>query len=148
MNMVMLQGRLTASPESKTLGSGKNLTEFSIAVRRPGKDDVADFFRCTAWDATAEFVTNYFGKGDGIIVQGQLRQERWEDESGQKREAVRVTVREVYFPQGNKTGGGVEHTTEPASEAGGISARDAVAAARSADAKTDELLNAIAQLPE
>ncbi|MCA9334628.1 single-stranded DNA-binding protein, partial [Candidatus Saccharibacteria bacterium] len=49
INQVILLGRLTRDPETRTTSSGKSVTSFSIAVDRQSQDDQADFFDVTAW---------------------------------------------------------------------------------------------------
>jgi len=103
-NKVILGGRLTADPELKTTTSGIVVTSFSIAVnRRPSKNadgqtnQQSDFFNCTAWRNTAEFITRYFRKGSSICITGTLQNRNWNDQQGNKRYATEVVVDEVHF---------------------------------------------------
>ena len=62
-NKVILGGRLTNDVEVKQTQSGISVCSFSLAVnRKVGKDQEAktDFFNCTAWRGTAEFLSRYF----------------------------------------------------------------------------------------
>ena len=103
-NKVILGGRLTADPELKTTTSGIVFTSFSIAVnRRPSKSadgqasQQSDFFNCTAWRTTAEFISRYFRKGSSICIVGTLQNRSWTDQQGNKRYATDVVVDEVNF---------------------------------------------------
>ena len=103
-NKVILGGRLTADPELKTTTSGIVVTSFSIAVnRRPSKtadgqtNQQSDFFNCTAWRNTAEFITRYFRKGSSICITGTLQNRTWNDQQGNKRYATDIVVDEVHF---------------------------------------------------
>ena len=49
------------------------------------------------WDRTAENVCKYLKKGDGVIVEGWLRQERWEKDDGTKVDKVRIVAKRVNF---------------------------------------------------
>lgn len=143
MNIVIMQGRLTADPEIQVTSAGKNLVQFSLAVNR-GKEAV-DFFRCVAWDNTAEFINKYFNKGSGIIITGSLRQEKWKDEAEQNRESVKISVQSVEFPasksgDSNNTASSVPDniTVKPpvkASDVIGGSTGSSVAVADSAEAQ-------------
>lgn len=108
INQVILMGRLTRDPETRTTPSGKTVTSFSIAVDRVGQDDQADFFDVTAWEKTGELVQQYLAKGRRVLVQGRLRQDSWEDkETGKKRSRVEVTANDVTFldgPSGDSNG--------------------------------------------
>lgn len=86
MNKVILMGRLTADPELRQTQSGISSCRFSIAVNRAfvnkqtGERE-ADFIRCTAWRQTAEFINRYFKKGNMICVEGELRQDNYQDKN-------------------------------------------------------------------
>jgi single-strand DNA-binding protein len=114
LNKVILGGRITADPELKQTPSGVSVCSFSIAVnRKVGKDkeQQADFFNCKAWRSTAEIVSKYFKKGSSICIVGNLQQNTWTDQNGQKRYGMDVVVDEVMFvdskndaPGGNSDG--------------------------------------------
>ena len=111
INQVILMGRLTRDPETRTTTSGKSVTSFSLAVDRQGQDDQADFFDVTAWEKTGELVAQYLSKGRRCLVQGRLRQDSWDDkETGKKRSRVEVVAFDVTFldgPSGDNQGGSV-----------------------------------------
>lgn len=99
-NKVILMGWLTAAPEIKQTPNGTSVCNFSIAVdRKRGKDGEpkADFFDITAFNKTAEFISNYFTKGSPILIDGELQTDSWVDKQGQKRYKTSVVVREVAF---------------------------------------------------
>lgn len=84
MNKVILMGRLTADPELRQTPSGVSSCSFSIAVNRKfvnkqTGERQADFIRCIAWRQTAEFINRYFNKGSMICVEGELRQDNYQD---------------------------------------------------------------------
>ncbi len=98
INQVILMGRLTRDPESRTTPSGKTVVRFSVAVDRQTSDDSADFFDITAWEKLGELVMQYLAKGRRVLVQGRLRQDSWDDkESGKKRSKVEVVATDVTF---------------------------------------------------
>lgn len=109
INQVILMGRLTRDPETRTTPSGKTITSFSLAVDRGGQEDQADFFDVTAWEKLGELVAQYLSKGRRCLVQGRLRQDSWDDkETGKKRSKVEVVATDVTFldgPAGDREGG-------------------------------------------
>ncbi len=122
INQVILMGRLTRDPETRTTTSGKSVTSFSLAVDRLGSDDQADFFDVTAWEKTGELVQQYLSKGRRVLVQGRLRQDSWDDkETGKKRSRVEVTASDVTFLDG------------PSGDGGGQSAAPATAGKKKSD---------------
>ena len=76
MNRITLMGRITVTPELKE-GNGTKYCNFSIAVdrvKKSGNEPVTDFFNCTAFGQSAEFVSGYMIKGQRILVSGPYRQ--------------------------------------------------------------------------
>lgn len=101
INQVILMGRLTRDPEQRTTSTGKIIVSFSIAVDRGGQDDTADFFNINAWEKLGELVMQYLTKGRRVLVQGRLRQDRWDDkDSGKKQSRIEVTASDVTFLDG------------------------------------------------
>lgn len=100
MNVVILMGRLTKSPELKTTNSGISVTSFTVAVNRSYSKDgnnQTDFINCVAWRNNAEFITKYFGKGQMIAIKGSLQQRSYTDKDGNKRTAYDVVVDSADF---------------------------------------------------
>lgn len=111
MNKIVLMGRLTADPEMRQTSNGIAVCSFSVAVNRrfakEGQQNV-DFINCTAWGKTAEFLCNYFSKGQMLALCGRLEQSRYEKD-GTIYTAYSVTAEDLYF-----TGSKVEqHTAAP-----------------------------------
>ena len=84
MNKVILVGRLTADPELRQTQSGVASCRFTVAVNRKFADKStgerqADFITCVAWRQTAEFVSRYFSKGKMIALEGELRNNNYQD---------------------------------------------------------------------
>ena len=94
INRVILVGRLTRDPESRVTTGGKNVVDFSIAVNKRVKsgDNDADFFRIVAWEKTAEYVSNYLGKGRLVAVDGRLQSRKYTASDGSNREVVEVVA--------------------------------------------------------
>jgi len=105
MNFVILAGRLTKDPEIRYTDSKKAVASFTVACD-DGKDRDgnrrAQFISCVAWDKTAEFIDQYFSKGDGINLYGKI-QVRTYEKDGQKRYVTEVNVSGVEFPLSRKT---------------------------------------------
>lgn len=97
MNNIVIKGRLTADPEMRKTTNGVPVVNFTVAVDRTFNRDETDFFRCTAWRATAEFVNQYFKKGQEIAVAGEMRCDVWADDDGEKHSAWAVQAALVEF---------------------------------------------------
>lgn len=101
INNVVLMGRLVASPELRSTGTGVSVVSFTLAVERAfakaGEQRQADFIDCVAWRQTAEFISKYFPKGSMIAVTGNIQTRNYEDKNGNKRKAVEVVVDNASF---------------------------------------------------
>lgn len=106
LNNVTVMGRLVAFPELKTTQSGKSVTSFTVACGRDYNHEVTDWIDCVAWDKTAEFISNYFGKGSMIAIVGSIQTRNYEDKNGNKRKAVEVVVNNAYFAESKKISSG------------------------------------------
>ena len=96
MNYVGLMGRLTKDPELKQTSSGKTYSRFSIAVKKDFVKDGVDFINCVAWDKRAEFIANYFKKGQKILIQGRINTGTYEV-NGEKRTSFDIVVDKADF---------------------------------------------------
>ncbi len=106
LNHIVIMGRLTRDPELRRTGSGLAVANFSVAVERDFKSDSGeketDFIDCVAWRKTGEFVSNYFRKGNMIVVSGRLQISSWTDDSGNKRRTAEVVADTAYFGESKK----------------------------------------------
>ena len=96
-NKVILGGRLTDEVELKQTDKGTMFSRFTIAVKRSGKDAETDFINCVAWKKTAEFIHNYFHKGNSICIVGSIQTRKWENKKGEKETSTEVIVSEASF---------------------------------------------------
>ena len=62
MNNVILMGRLTRDPETRTAQSGTAVTRYTLAVKRDVKDET-DFINVIAFGKNGEFAQKYLKKG-------------------------------------------------------------------------------------
>jgi len=102
LNVVTLTGNLATDVELRDVREDRQVASFVLAVDRPGKDE-ADFIRISAWNKQAELCAQYLGKGRKVGVDGRLRSSSWEDDDGNKRNAIEVVANRVEFlspPQG------------------------------------------------
>ena len=95
-NLTILTGRITKDLELKQAGQ-TTVTNFSLAVDNPFKRDDTSFFDVVAFGKTAELLNNYCSKGSKILVEGNLKQDRFTDKEGKNRSVVRVVANRVEF---------------------------------------------------
>ena len=103
MNIVVLSGRVGKTPEVRNTPTGQKAVTFSIANDRKDKsgNKITDWFNCTTWGNTADFVEKYVKQGSAIEVSGSLQTRSWETEDGQKKTIYFVLVDKVNFSVGN-----------------------------------------------
>ena len=105
MNIVILTGRLTRDPETRTTQAGNTVTRYGLAVDRRFKregEPTADFFNCVAFGKAAEFADKYLQKGTKIAITGRLNQNSYEDRDGKKVSTVDVIVEQHEFCESKK----------------------------------------------
>lgn len=117
MNKSILMGRLTRDPEIKYTQTNNTMcANFSLAVNRRFKQEgqpEADFINIVAWSKTAEFVNNYFKKGQQVAVIGRIQTRNWEDDQGVKHYVTEVIAEEMYFADSKKENSEESNITIP-----------------------------------
>lgn len=106
VNYVILIGRLTRDAELKYTTSGLPIASLGLAVNRRRKNgeqwiDEASFFDVSLFGRSAESLKPYLVKGKQIAVEGELRQDRWEQD-GQPRSKVVIAANNVQLLGGGQ----------------------------------------------
>ena len=117
VNHTVLQGHMVADPELKDTNNGTKVVNFRVAWSEKYKErETKCFLECKAFSGTAEFVCNYFRKGQELTVEGKLTTEEWTTQDGQKRSKIVLVADRVHFC-GKKQDGAETGGSEPAQEA-------------------------------
>ena len=116
LNKVFLIGRCVKNAELKYTTNGFAIASFAIAVNRRRKNgdqwvEEASFFDINLFGKSAEGLKQYLVKGKQIAIEGELRQDRWEQD-GQPRSKVVVVANNVQLL------GGHGNTTQQSVSAG------------------------------
>jgi single-strand DNA-binding protein len=109
INHVVLVGRLTRDAELKYTASGQAVCKFSIAINRRRKngeqwEDEVNYFDIVLWGRQGESLNQYLLKGKQVGVDGELRQDRWQQD-GQNRSKVEIVASNIQLLGGNPGGG-------------------------------------------
>ncbi|WP_269538101.1 single-stranded DNA-binding protein [Cerasicoccus fimbriatus] len=114
-NKVILMGNLVAEPEMRVTPGGMSICKFTIAVNRQfttkegeQREEVA-YVDIDSFGRSAEVISKYLGKGSPILVEGRLRQDKWETPQGEKRSKLMVVCESFKFVggrDGESNGGG------------------------------------------
>lgn len=102
MNVVTLAGHITADPQLRYLPNNTPVCNFSLALNERWKggdgqpQEHTSFIDCECFGNRGEAVSKFFAKGRPIIVNGSLRQERWEKD-GKNHSKIKVVVQNWSF---------------------------------------------------
>jgi single-strand DNA-binding protein len=136
INHALLSGRLTRDAELKYTAGGQAVCKFSVAVNRRRKNgdqwvDEPNFFDVVLWGRQGEVLNQYLVKGKAVTVDGELRQDRWEQD-GQNRSKIEIVASNIVLGgspgaggqggfagnSGGSSSGGAERWNAPANAGG------------------------------
>jgi len=102
-NKVILLGNLTRDPELRSTNSGVSVCRIGIAMSRvirgsdgESREEVV-FVDVDAYGKQAEVIGRYFTKGRPIFIEGRLRLDQWESNTGEKRSKLCVILESFQF---------------------------------------------------
>jgi len=99
VNSCVVSGRLVRDAELNYSKNGLAICRYAIANNYVGKnkEQEVNFFDVVQFGNFAESLAQYLKKGTRVVVTGELRQNRWENEQGEKRSKVELIAREVVL---------------------------------------------------
>lgn len=118
INVVTLTGRLTKPAELKYTKSGMAVVSFAVASNTSQRmqdgswGDYANYFDCTWYGKGAEALNPYLSKGRLVVISGELRQRRWEDQNGAKRSAIGINVQNLTLGGEGRQNGQQQQTQQ------------------------------------
>jgi single-strand DNA-binding protein len=113
INRVIITGNLTRDPELRSLPSGMSVCSLRIASNTRRKDnssgewvDKPNYFDVTIWGRQGENAAQYLSKGRPVAIDGRLEWREFQDQAGNKRQAVEIVADNVQFlGSGGEMGG-------------------------------------------
>jgi len=103
-NRVVLVGNLTRDPDYRQLASGQGVCRIGLATNRQYKNKKTGeytqevcFIDVNVWGPQAESCRQYLQKGRQVLIEGRLKLESWEDQSGQARSKHSIVAESVVF---------------------------------------------------
>jgi single-strand DNA-binding protein len=100
LNRVMLLGNLTADPETRNTGGGKQVTNLRLATTERYQDKDRNWKEQTAFHSVTLWgnrsVLEYLRKGTRIFVEGSLRTSSYE-KNGEKRYKTEVVASNIML---------------------------------------------------
>lgn len=126
VNIVILVGRLTDNPETRSTPQGQQVCSFRMATNRTWTDrqgtkqERVEYHTVIAWRRLAEIASQYLAKGGLVFVEGHLETRSWQGADGQKKYRTEIIADRLQL--GPKSAGGgaqtsskEESTQEPSS---------------------------------
>jgi single-strand DNA-binding protein len=112
-NKVILAGNLTRDPELRYTPKGTAIAKLSLAMNRKwtGEDgqtrEEVTYVDIDAFGKQAEVISQYLRKGGGLLAEGRLKLDQWDDkQTGQKRSRLGVVLESFTFIGGRPDGSG------------------------------------------
>ena len=101
LSIAVIVGRLTRDAELKYTNSGAAVCHFAVATSAKKKKgdawvDEASFWDVELWGKQGESLNQYLIKGKQVAIEGQMRQDRWEQD-GQPRMKVIINANSVQL---------------------------------------------------
>jgi single-strand DNA-binding protein len=123
-----ITGNLTADPEIRVSANGTVIARLTVASTPRAFDKHANawtdgttlFLRVVAFGHLADHAKSSLGKGDRVIVTGQLQARTWENDDGTRGSTVELVADEI--------GAALRYATLRISRVHAVAARDQVSA--------------------
>jgi single-strand DNA-binding protein len=140
-NKVILAGNLTRDPELRYTPKGTAIAQITLAVNRTWKSETGEskeevsFVDVEAWGRQGEVIAQYMRKGRPLLVEGRLKQDKWEDKNThQKQSKLKVVLESFTFIDSKGPDGGAPPSDAPSRQ----SASPAAPPAKPADPAESE----------
>ena len=117
VNIVILVGRLTDNPESRTTPGGQQVCSFRMATnkawtdRQGAKQERVEYHTVITWRRLAEIASQYLQKGGLVFVEGHLETRSWQGADGQKKYRTEIIADRLQL--GPKPGGATSSASTP-----------------------------------
>ncbi len=110
---VQISGDVFGEVESRVIKTNKGdmqVIQFTVAIGRKEKDQwTNDYFTVKAFGKTAEYATTPMKDGtlklaqrNNVFVSGEIQQEKWQDQSGNKRSKVVIIANKIELVEAYK----------------------------------------------
>ncbi|RKL68381.1 single-stranded DNA-binding protein [Salipaludibacillus neizhouensis] len=101
LNQLTLIGRIAKDPKLQTTREGGSYTRFTLAVRRPFKNQSGnydtDFIPCVTWGKLSETIVDYCTKGSLVSLNGRIHMRTQELENQKRITSPEIIADNVVF---------------------------------------------------
>ena len=121
INKVILVGHLGADPESRSMPSGRNVTNLRLATSESWKDkssgeqkERTEWHAIVLYDRLGEVASEYLRKGSQVYIEGRIQTRKWQDKEGKDRYTTEIIANDMQMLGGRGgAGGGSGAPAEP-----------------------------------
>ncbi len=115
INKAIIVGNLGNDPEMRYLPNGTAVTTISVATSETWTDkntgqpqERTEWHRIEAFGRLAEIMGQYLRKGSQVYIEGSIRTDKWQDQSGQDRYSTKIRADQMQMLGGraDNQGGG------------------------------------------
>lgn len=103
-NRIIIAGNLTRDPEYKQLPSGQGVCRLGLASNRQFKNRQTGtaiqevcYVDIDVWGPQADSCNKFLQKGRGVLIEGRLKFDTWQDPQGQTRSKHSIVADRVVF---------------------------------------------------
>lgn len=135
VNKVIIIGNLGADPEVRYMPSGSAVTNIRVATSEGWKDkqsgetqERTEWHRIVFFNRLAEIASEYLRKGSKVYIEGSLRTNKWQDQSGQERYTTEIIANSMQMldAKGGAAGASYEPSSSSSSSASSKFAQESV----------------------
>ncbi len=112
LNKAFVLGNVTRDPEVRSLPSGQQVTNFSIATNRfytssaGEKKQDAEFHNIVCFGKLADISSRYLNKGSLVLIEGRIKTRNWQDSAGVKHYKTEIIAETMQLgPRGAGSSG-------------------------------------------
>lgn len=113
INKAIIVGNLGNDPEMRYLPNGTAVTTISVATSESWTDkntgqpqERTEWHRIEAFGKLAEIMGQYLRKGSQVYIEGSIRTDKWQDQSGQDRYSTKIRADQLQMLGGRSEGQG------------------------------------------
>jgi single-strand DNA-binding protein len=119
LNKVMIMGNLGADPEVRYMPSGSAVTNIRVATSERWKDrntgekhERTEWHRIVLFNRLGEIAAQYLRKGSRVFIEGSIRTNKWQDQSGADRYTTEIIASSMQLMD-SKGGGASSAAFDP-----------------------------------
>ncbi len=123
VNKAIIVGNLGSDPEMRYMPNGTAVTTISVATSETWTDkqtgqpqERTEWHRIEAFGKLAEIMGQYLRKGSQVYIEGSIRTDKWQDQSGQDRYSTKIRADQMQM-LGSRQGGTAEFNQAPQANA-------------------------------